>query len=74
MRPLEIDHPQAANGTRLEPMLIRLPPELATRLRLLARSTRIRQSDYLREAVSDLLHKYGDLPSTVDGGGGSLSP
>jgi predicted DNA-binding protein len=41
-------------------MLVRLPPELAARLRRLARSTRIRQSDYLREAVSDLLMKYGD--------------
>jgi len=47
---------QAAN--RLEPMLIRLPPALADRLRQLARATRIRQSDYLREAVSDLLSKY----------------
>jgi len=46
---------------RLEPMLIRLPPSLAERLRRLARATRIRQSDYLREAVSDLLAKYGDI-------------
>jgi hypothetical protein len=45
-------------GTRLEPMLVRLPPTLADRLRQLARTTRIRQSDYLREAVSDLLDKY----------------
>ena len=45
--------------TRLEPMLIRLPPVLAERLRVLARATRIRQSDYLREAVADLLAKYG---------------
>ncbi|HVP68839.1 MAG TPA: ribbon-helix-helix domain-containing protein [Anaeromyxobacteraceae bacterium] len=44
-------------------MLVRLPPELASRLRQLARSTRIRQSDYLREAVSDLLAKYGHLSS-----------
>ncbi len=46
---------------RLEPMLIRLPPSLAERLRRLARATRIRQSDYLREAVSDLLAKYEHL-------------
>jgi predicted transcriptional regulator len=45
-------------GPRLEPMLIRLPPALADRLRRLARATRIRQSDYLREAVADLLEKY----------------
>ncbi len=47
--------------SRLEPMLIRLPPPLADRLRRLARATRIRQSDYLREAVSDLLAKYGHV-------------
>jgi ribbon-helix-helix protein len=47
---------------RLEPMLIRLPPALATELRNLARQTRVRQSDYLREAVADLLAKYGHLP------------
>jgi predicted DNA-binding protein len=51
-------------------MLVRLPPELAARLRRLARSTRIRQSDYLREAVSDLLMKYDDAP----GEGDSASP
>ncbi len=49
------------NQTRLEPMLLRLPPDLADRLRRLARATRIRQSDYLREAVSDLLAKYGHV-------------
>ena len=52
------------NGTqnRLEPMLIRLPPALAAELRNLAKKTRVRQSDYLREAVADLLAKYGHLP------------
>jgi hypothetical protein len=67
MRPIEITRSishmplmGASAQTRLEPMLIRLPPELAARLRRLARATRIRQSDYLREAVSDLLAKYGD--------------
>jgi predicted transcriptional regulator len=53
-------NPDAQPG-RLEPMLIRLPPTLAERLRRLARATRIRQSDYLREAVSDLLAKYGHV-------------
>jgi hypothetical protein len=43
-------------------MLIRLPPILADELRELARATRIRQSDYLREAVADLLAKYGRRP------------
>ena len=49
--------------TRLEPMLVRLPPALASELRNLARKTRVRQSDYLREAVADLLAKYGALPA-----------
>jgi Arc/MetJ-type ribon-helix-helix transcriptional regulator len=49
-------------ANRLEPMLVRLPPALATQLRTLARKTRVRQSDYLREAVADLLAKYGHLP------------
>jgi predicted DNA-binding protein len=46
-------------GSRLTSMLIRLPPNLADRLRDLSRRTRIRQSEYLREAVRDLLEKYG---------------
>jgi predicted transcriptional regulator len=44
-------------------MLVRLPPALASELRNLARKTRVRQSDYLREAVADLLAKYGALPA-----------
>ena len=51
------------NHPRLEPMLIRLPPAFAAELRNLARKTRVRQSDYLREAVADLLAKYGHLPT-----------
>ncbi len=49
---------QNVAASRLEPMLVRLPPTLAEQLRQLARATRIRQSDYLREAVADLLAKY----------------
>ena len=52
-----------SNPNRLEPMLIRLPPAFAAELRNLARRTRVRQSDYLREAVADLLAKYGHLPA-----------
>ena len=48
---------------RLEPMLVRLPRPLAAELRNLARRTRVRQSDYLREAVADLLAKYGHPPA-----------
>jgi hypothetical protein len=58
----EMMQPSAIPNSRLEPMLVRLPPDLASRLRRLARATRIRQSDYLREAVSDLLAKYGHVP------------
>ncbi len=47
---------------RLEPMLVRLPRSFANELRNLARKTRVRQSDYLREAVADLLAKYNALP------------
>ncbi len=55
-------HTPAANApTRLEPVLVRLPPSLADQLRQLARATRIRQSDYLREAVADLIAKYRNL-------------
>ena len=54
---------ETSNANRLEPMLIRLPPAFAAELRNLARRTRVRQSDYLREAVADLLAKYGQLPS-----------
>jgi hypothetical protein len=37
--------------------------EQVDRLRELSRRTRIAQSEYLREAVDDLLGKYGKLPS-----------
>jgi hypothetical protein len=53
---------------RLEPMLIRLPPAFAAELRNLAKKTRVRQSDYLREAVADLLAKYGHLPPNGNSG------
>ncbi len=67
---MNLQPPMASNGssaphaaqTRLEPMLVRLPPAFAAELRNLARRTRVRQSDYLREAVADLLAKYGHLP------------
>jgi Arc/MetJ-type ribon-helix-helix transcriptional regulator len=59
--------PAADSQTRLEPMLVRLPPAFAAELRNLAKKTRVRQSDYLREAVADLLAKYGHLPSADEG-------
>jgi len=62
---IEYSSPEMAADVpnRLEPMLIRLPPAFAAELRNLARKTRVRQSDYLREAVADLLAKYGHLPA-----------
>ncbi len=35
-----------------------VPNEVAERLRELAKKTRVTQSEYLREAVADLLRKY----------------
>jgi hypothetical protein len=72
MRPIEITRsidqmaPMGASATRLEPMLIRLPPELAARVRRIARATRIRQSDLLREAVYDLVMKHGENGARSD--------
>ncbi len=56
---LDSDNVNPDPTQKLEPMLVRLPPAIAAELRSLARNTRIRQSDYLREAVADLLAKYG---------------
>ncbi len=58
----EFDTVPSEPANRLEPMLVRLPPAFATELRNLAKRTRVRQSDYLREAVGDLLLKYGRHP------------
>ncbi|MGZ3460444.1 MAG: ribbon-helix-helix domain-containing protein [Archangium sp.] len=43
-----------------------VPIEQVHKLRELARRTRIHQSEYLREAVEDLLAKYG-RPASGDG-------
>lgn len=45
-------------GVHLVPALIRLPPAQLQELHELVRRTRIHQTDYLREAVTDLLAKY----------------
>jgi hypothetical protein len=76
MHPIEIGDPSqvpnSSSATRLEPMLVRLPPSLASELRNLARRTRVRQSDYLREAVADLLAKYAQVgPTGTASEGGS---
>jgi len=46
---------------RLTGLVIRLPREDFDRLRSLSTHTRVRQSEYLREAISDLLGKYSHL-------------
>ncbi len=48
---------------RLEPVLIRIPPEIAEAMRALSRKTRIPIAEYQREAMADLLKKYGALPA-----------
>jgi len=74
MHPIEIGETNqmastpSGSSARLEPMLVRLPPSLATELRNLARRTRVRQSDYLREAVADLLAKYAQVQTAEQGG------
>lgn len=45
---------------RLTSVVFRLSREKLETLKGLSRSTRIRQSEYLREAISDLLDKYED--------------
>ncbi|MCE9673502.1 ribbon-helix-helix domain-containing protein [Myxococcus stipitatus] len=44
-----------------------VPEEQVQKLRELARRTRIHQSEYLREAVEDLLGKYGRAPAKPEG-------
>jgi predicted DNA-binding protein len=48
------------NTPRLTSVVFRLQREKLDTLKDLSRSTRIRQSEYLREAISDLLEKYED--------------
>jgi predicted DNA-binding protein len=43
-------------------LLIRLPATDYRRLKRLSSQTRIRQSEYLREAIADLLRKYDHHP------------
>ena len=40
-----------------------LPPELAAQLKELSEVTRVPQAAYFREAIEDLLKKYGDTLS-----------
>jgi predicted DNA-binding protein len=46
--------------SRLTSVVFRLRRDRLELLKELSRETRIRQSEYLREAISDLLDKYED--------------
>lgn len=48
------------NNARLTSVVFRLDRDKLDTLKDLSKSTRIRQSEYLREAISDLLEKYED--------------
>ena len=48
------------DGPRLTSVVFRLNREKLGALKDLSRSTRIRQSEYLREAICDLLGKYDE--------------
>jgi predicted DNA-binding protein len=50
-----------ADPDRLTSIVFRLNRDRLDALKELSRSTRIRQSEYLREAISDLLGKYDEL-------------
>ena len=47
-------------NSRLTSVVFRLGRDRLEILKDLSRQTRIRQSEYLREAISDLLEKYED--------------
>jgi predicted DNA-binding protein len=48
------------DADRLTSLVFRLQANRLDALKELSRSTRIRQSEYLREAITDLLDKYED--------------
>jgi predicted DNA-binding protein len=43
---------------RLTSLVFRIPKQRLERLKELSKKTRVRQSEYLREAIADLLNKY----------------
>lgn len=52
---MTISHP----APRLTSVVFRLTRDRLEALKSLSRSTRIRQSEYLREAIADVLSKHG---------------
>ena len=59
------------DNTRLTSVVFRLNRDRLESLKDLSKETRIRQSEYLREAISDLLEKYEDklMDASVEKGG-----
>jgi predicted DNA-binding protein len=47
--------------TRLTSLVFRIPRAKLEALRELSKRTRVRQSEYLREAIVDLLEKYEEV-------------
>jgi len=54
--------PGARRSEQVVSTHVLVPEQQVGKLRLLSRKTRIAQSEYLREAVDDLLDKYGYKP------------
>lgn len=52
-------------GSEVVSTHVLVPDEQAMKLKELSRRTRIAQSEYLREAVDDLLTKYGKKPEDL---------
>lgn len=46
---------------KLVSLVFRIPRPVLRQLRELSARTRVRQSEYLREAIEDLLAKYGEV-------------
>jgi predicted DNA-binding protein len=51
---------------RLTSVVFRLTRERLEALKTLSRATRIRQSEYLREAIADVLAKHNAPPAPFD--------
>lgn len=51
--------PSSQKGSEVVSTHVLVPEEQVSQLKELSRRTRIAQSEYLREAVDDLLDKYG---------------
>jgi predicted DNA-binding protein len=52
-------HLELREGAQTTSTHVLVPEEQIERLRELSKRTRVAQSEYLREAVDDLLRKYG---------------